>query len=319
MAEVMHGRWMPKPGCWVIARLDRWEERVDRYGRCFFDCDFVASKGKCRGMIWPGDAATKVPANLQKGGWHLVVMPSAQWGSRMTQRFKAIIPIVEVFTWLGKQLDFESDRYRSWKRLDRWFRQIPNSIVQAFVLLTFLNKRLRDAFFEVPASREHHHSWSGGLAEHSIEVAEHVATNALIRDSNQRWLASVAGLFHDIGKVRTLHTERDVRRKSEILGHDCLTLETLAPSLAWLDQFDSESGQVLRYLLTWDPTRQPRPLLPTAMAVKEADRLSAGLSAYEMTFDSAPAWARFASLDVSGPRNRFWRPKAQVPVLSQAR
>lgn len=308
MGEAEFGQWLGRPGRGIIARLESWDERVDRYGARFWACDFIAPEGGGDGRMWPDDASTSTPERLQAGGWYFVIPASGQWGTQSLNRLTAIIPIAEAFACLDSSPGDPSADDPNWKRARRWFERIPFPVIQAFVMLVFMDESLRQGFFRVPASRQHHHSWEGGLAEHALEVAEHVEGHPLIRDPLQRCLGSVAGLLHDVGKVRTLSLNPSTRRHSEILGHDRLTLEVLAGPLAWLDRVDPDVAHMLRYLLVWDPNQEPRPLIPTAIAVREADRVSSAASAYEITFANAPGWARFATLNSSGPRNRFWRP-----------
>ena len=316
MGEVRTGQWLGKSSRGIIARLESWSPKVDCHGERFWACDFIAPEGICHGRVWPDDVSTSTPEALQVGCWYLVVSVSGQWGTASLNKLAAIVPVAQAFDWLGMPAGGEGARCDDWNGVSWWLGRIPDPVVQAFVLRVFLNESLRESFFSVPASRHHHHFWRGGLVEHSLEVAEQVASNRLIRDPLDRWLGSVAGLFHDVGKIRTLNTRPSLRRCSEILDHDRLTLEVLSPSLAWLDWVDPDIGQMLRYFLIWDPAREPRPLIPAVMAMREADRMSAGMSASEITFATAPAWARFAKLNASGPKNRFWRSRPGRRVIS---
>ncbi len=308
MGEVKMGRWIGKSSQAVIARLNFWNQKIDRQGNHFWVCDFVTPQGAFQGRIWPDDAEVIAPENLYEGAWHLVVPASGQWHSKALNRLKGIMPVANGLAWFDTPDAEKGERHKDWQVFRQWFGQIPYPALQAFVLQTFLDKVMRDSFFSLPASREHHHSWPGGLAEHSVEVAKRVASDLLVADPFERWVGSVAGLFHDIGKVRTMSADTSRRRYSELIHHESLTLELLSQSLVWLDQSDPDAGHLLRYLLTYQPAKEPLPHVPIAMVIRESDRLSAATSARRLAFASAPAWRRFATLDVPGPKNRFWRP-----------
>lgn len=171
----------------------------------------------------------------------------------------------------------------------------------------FLDRNTRERFFTWQASRFHHHSYPGGLAEHSVEVARRVADDPLNFDRLERWVGSVAGLLHDIGKIRTMRADGSRPPGDLPIDHETLTLSVLSHPLEWLDQVASEVAQMLRYVLTWSPERASRSLLPVAMAVRESDRVSAALNARKLAFDQLPDWRQWASLDVPGPKTQFWR------------
>lgn len=318
MGEVKLGHWLGKPSHGVLARLTSWDEKTDRHGARFWVCDFEAvDEGKSQSRIWPDDTSTVSPKELQIAGWYLVVWTSGQWGAQALHRLTAILPVSEALGWLESPAHADVLRGENWSRACHWFGNIPYPEIQGFVLQVFMNDSLRRAFFSAPASRQNHHSRWGGLAEHSLDSAVHLAEHDLTPDPLERWLASVAGLFHDVGKVRTHNPEKSVRRNAEIIWHDHLTLEILARPLAWLDRVAPDWAQALRYLLVYRYERDGRPLIPVALAVQAADRISAANSAREMAFASAHRNQRFATLKGWGPVCRYWRLGAEEfrPVI----
>lgn len=188
---------------------------------------------------------------------------------------------------------------------------------EAHPLSRFMESVFRDdaialPFASAPASISHHHSYPGGLAEHSIECARMLYLMPGFTPEMRR-LGIVAALFHDIGKIRTLkpgleHGGTARTTESYVIGHDLLTLEILAPHLRLLDREWPDGATALRYIWTWRLVKHisPTPLFALAEAVAAADRISAGLSAEAMAFADAPRWKRFANLN---GRQRFWRPR----------
>jgi len=157
----------------------------------------------------------------------------------------------------------------------------------------------------LPASRQHHHAYPGGLLKHSLECARLAA--ALLPDQSvaEKELVQLAALVHDIGKIRTL--ERDGQR-SELgfaVDHDTLTLEMLAPILQALEQDWYEGAVALRTLLQH---RHPRwnqaPRYPACEAIRAADRMSASQGAANQAFEGLANW-RNLSEPLAG--DRYWR------------
>ena len=152
---------------------------------------------------------------------------------------------------------------------------LPNDALKEFVLSVFRDCNITDDFFRIPASKKHHHAFSGGLLVHSSDVAMQVFSQHLIPET-ERYIGTIAGLFHDIGKIRTLSTNST--SPSLYIDHENYTLEILAPHLHMLEKNNKQFADTLRYLLTWKPRGYDRiPEFEVYEAIKNADRISSGL------------------------------------------
>ena len=194
--------------------------------------------------------------------------------------------------------------------LRMFLTQCPIPALRAFLKEVFTDDGLRNAFLSLPASQAHHHACPGGLAAHSLEVAT-IAHGALIDlEEGERWLACVAGLLHDIGKLRTLQGSGRRTVLGYLVDHEQLTLEILAPALGSLDRIWPDGGTALRYLLTWRRAKSTgRPLLPAALAIEFADQLSSARGVRDDLFEGRPDWQRFVRFRGCGPQTTFWRPR----------
>lgn len=181
--------------------------------------------------------------------------------------------------------------------------------LREFVLDVLRDDTIALPLLALPASRSHHHSYAGGLLEHSLECVEFIL-NAAGQWGEQRELAACAALVHDIGKIRTLDRSSG-SLIGALLGHDLLTLELLAQPLARLDQAWRDGGTALRYLLSWKVQGRncSRPLMTAAELVQAADRISSGLHNEAALFGKTPAWRQLVSDEIG---RKFWRPKAVV-------
>lgn len=163
--------------------------------------------------------------------------------------------------------------------LDATVAFLTQPILREFVLKVLATDSLAFSFVSAPASLNHHHSFPGGLLQHSLECAQHVSRFGQYSEL-QKQLGIVAALFHDIGKILTL--TGDMRRTTlgRTLDHDKLALEVLGPYLRWLDEKWPEGGAQIRYLLTWRKGRWDDvvPRWSVAEAIQMADRKSAGLT-----------------------------------------
>lgn len=191
--------------------------------------------------------------------------------------------------------------------------------LQQFIMSVFAEIDLALAFFQVPASREHHHAYPGGLSLHSLETV-HIAQNALWQSTEEEyWLTTTAALFHDIGKTRQFNADGNRTNMGFVMRHEQLTLELLAPSLKQLELDWHDGAVALRYLLTHRSDSAKRPLLPCALAIEYADRMGCAMATRNEAFHGKPSWQRFAKHTAKGPSTLFWRPHHQIDKQGQPR
>ena len=133
-------------------------------------------------------------------------------------------------------------------------------------------------YWRCPASRKDHHSYPGGLAMHSLEVAQYVPS-ARYGAALERELGIVYALLHDFGKLWFFHPH--LSHLTEGLTHEELGLAKLTPSLNQLHSEDPMLAAIMRELLGGPPMpRQTRYPLAIRKVVKALDELSC-----EMTRD----------------------------------
>jgi len=190
---------------------------------------------------------------------------------------------------------------------------IGNKALQTFVRNVLSNDSIAQPFIRLPASLRHHHNEPGGLLEHSLECASIVSGHQGF-DPDMLELGMIAALFHDIGKIRTFRDDKRRSQEGYVLHHDALTLETLADALSELERSWKDGATALRYLWTWSHGyNNPLPLMPVAIAVQAADRISAGRDAEKQAFATEQSGHNFAQLNCNGRKNRFWRPRQSFP------
>lgn len=159
-----------------------------------------------------------------------------------------------------------------------------------FVHSVLDQRTLAERFSTLSASFSHHHSFLGGLLEHSIEVAELVARSASLCSRDEKAAATVGGLFHDLGKAKTMGRDAVSRSVYDWVKHESLTTELLARQLEWLGTLDPSGANALRAILTWRPTKDaPFAPFPPAELVRNADQMSTAFDVRDRAFGSAGA------------------------------
>ena len=144
---------------------------------------------------------------------------------------------------------------------------------------------------------------------HSVEVAE-ITGNQLYKSTDERDIAVVTALLHDIGKVRTLKPDKSTTQLGKMVGHDDLTLEICANALKELDKTWSEASYTMRHVWTCASTGAKygfeRNCL-IANIVQFADRQSVDHFNENQAFESN---YKVNGLAWNGSKY-FWRPTAE--------
>lgn len=137
-------------------------------------------------------------------------------------------------------------------------------------------------FWTCPGSIRHHHARAGGLAEHSLDVAQRVY-QATYDHPAHRDLGIAAALLHDIGKVWA-YVDGELTPEAARLGHEQLGFERLLPHLICLREQCREMGIGMQALLSgeWRRANHSRAMAIGAM-VRSADQFSAELDVESRT------------------------------------
>lgn len=145
--------------------------------------------------------------------------------------------------------------------------QIQTLPLRNFVARVFVRRDVHSHFWRMPASARHHHAFPGGLAAHSLEVAEDIAAQvglcALERD-----LGIAGALLHDIGKVWSYTDNMFLNEAGLAMGHELLGLARLEPELAELEAHWADGAYVLRTLLSGNSRVRENGSLACSMLVR---------------------------------------------------
>ena len=155
-------------------------------------------------------------------------------------------------------------------------KDVVNSIA-ATSLMDFVNDvfTLREVylhFWTCPASQDYHHAFRGGLAAHSIEMAER-ASQTTYSSSDDRDFAIVHALFHDIGKIMCYG--KGGYTNYQDLGHELTGIVFLHEAFAALERRWEDGAIGLRSLMAglWK-NKGRHPILAVGKLVQAFDQAS---------------------------------------------
>ena len=117
--------------------------------------------------------------------------------------------------------------------------KIENSYIKSLVESFWNDEKFLAEFLKAPAGKLWHHSYIGGLSEHSANVGELALRVAAGYDFLNKDYLIFGGLFHDAGKITTYSTNTiiDYTDEGRLIGHICLVDDWICRRAASIENF----------------------------------------------------------------------------------
>ncbi len=172
------------------------------------------------------------------------------------------------------------------KKIFDYIEQVSDKFLHDLLDIVFLKGEYRISFFNSPGAKRYHHAYTGGLAEHTLQIVEgalKMIKNYLYLDINRDMIITSA-LLHDIGKVKCYVNTSDgiqITRYLEQFDHIVLGItivSRLSEELIHSDE-DKKKFEHLIQIITshhnlkdWGSPKEPKS--PEAWIIHTMDQLS---------------------------------------------
>jgi len=160
------------------------------------------------------------------------------------------------------------------------------------------NKDIADAFLSHSAAKNMHHSYMGGLCEHTLNVAQICEFLAPRYKFVNRDILICAALLHDIGKIYELSAfpENDYTDQGQLLGHIYMTAQLIGNEAAKIADFPPTLVSLLQHCILSHHGKHEfgSPILPKtmeAMILSYADITDAHTKILEEALEKGPPQA----------------------------
>ena len=191
-----------------------------------------------------------------------------------------------------------------------WLDTCPYDTLRKFAYQVLGNPSIGGLFFSIPVSKDRHFSEPGGLARHSLEVAQMVYGSTICFAEHERWLAAVAGLFHEIGRIYMNTVNGTPKATAGLVSYEVLNFEVLGPALQIFEKEWADGAEAIRHMLeSFCKTRKNGPHLPIAFSIRNADFMSMTNDQRQRAFQDKSKSEKFARLG-SSQNEVFWQPDA---------
>lgn len=176
--------------------------------------------------------------------------------------------------------------------LDGIRERVQNSYLRKLLEAIFGNPEVLKRYLMAPAGKLFHHDIVGGLAEHSLSMAEVVVRLADHYPKLNRDLLLCGTLLHDIGKIWEFEVSVviDYSDAGRLIGHINQGDEFVTSVARGIDQFPKELLTHLRHLIishqgAKDQGSPVVPMTPEALFLYHLDELDSRMGAVEKIRD----------------------------------
>jgi 3'-5' exoribonuclease len=181
----------------------------------------------------------------------------------------------------------KSDIPEMYENLMEYVKNIENSHLSTLLNLIFGDREIAEAFKRAPAAKGFHHSYIGGLLEHTLSVTrilDHVADHYGEAD---RDLMIAGGILHDIGKIVEFSYRKmiDYTDEGRLIGHIVLGLDLVNKKIDEIEDFPEDLALHLRHIMlshhgVLEYGSPKRPKTVEALIVNYMDDLDAKVNAF---------------------------------------
>ena len=166
-----------------------------------------------------------------------------------------------------------------------YVNQIENKYLRQLAELFFKqDQEFVKTFCGHSAAKSVHHSFAGGLLEHTLSIVKFCAYLADTYPLLSRDLLYSAALFHDIGKTKELSAfpENDYTDAGQLLGHIVMGVEMIGEAVRKIEGFPEKIANELKHCVVahhgeFEFGSPKKPALPEAVALHYADATDAKL------------------------------------------
>ncbi len=273
--------------------------RPNRNGDLYLQVDLSDRSGSIGARLWNADEALYQSFN---DGDYVRVHGNTQLFQGAVQmiakRIERVAP-EEV-----DPADFEPepavDANKLLARMKELLRGMDNPHLKTLAECFLIDDEFLAKFTLAPAGTKHHHSYHGGLLEHTVAIMEAADRIAPGYPQLDRDLLLVGAMLHDIGKTRELGFQSGLEYTDEgqLLGHVILAVEMLNAKAAEAERLGGEPIPAetllkLKHMLLshhgeYEYGSPKVPMTFEALALHSLDLLDAKINAFELIIRADP-------------------------------
>lgn len=170
--------------------------------------------------------------------------------------------------------------------LKNYINGIQNPQIKRILERIFIeDAQFLDRFKTHPGAIEIHHNWTGGLLQHTLEIAKYCELSTNMFPNLDKDTLIAGALLHDIGKIHEIDVTTRIKGtiKGQLKGHIPIGFKILSNVMDELNTSEEIRNKLLHILLSHHGSNEfgspKEPMFSEAVAVYYADEMSSKLSA----------------------------------------
>ncbi|MCL1883982.1 MAG: HD domain-containing protein [Defluviitaleaceae bacterium] len=198
----------------------------------------------------------------------------------------------------------EKDIGEMFEKIISLIKSVKNPHIKTLLENFFIKDESRSSLFKSHSAAMHmHHSYMGGLLEHTLSVAETCMFFGTRYKYIDMDILLAGALLHDIGKIHELSPlpQNEYTDDGQMLGHIIIGLEMVAVEIAKIKGFPHEIASLIKHCLIAHHGEMefgsPKvPATPEAMILHFADNIDAKLTTFSEIYekDTSPGqWTTY--------------------------
>lgn len=272
-------------------------------GSSYCRLELQDKSGKIKGVLWT--ETLERTKDFEVGDYVFVRGEVSIYGDELQANILTLQKIQDL-----KKVDLSDfirtcpkDVEEMFSRLLSLIRSMKNPFLRDLLQKFFLDESFSDSFKKAAAAITYHHSYSGGLLEHTISVCETCDYMAGKYGNINRDLALAGAILHDIAKVHEYKVGVVIEMTDEgkLLGHIAMGYQMVAEKINEIEFFPADlRTHLLHILLSHHGQKEsgsPRcPQTLEAFLVYHADTLDADIGSFNLLMGESPNsdWSRYA-------------------------
>jgi 3'-5' exoribonuclease len=260
-------------------------KRTARTGKDYLDLTFEDKTGEINGKIW--DNTEKISKILNEGKIVFVDALVETYNNNKQLKIQDIREIFEDEISPSSILPSSKENPEDmWKKLEDIIKkEVHNSFL--LELIKRISVKYKEQLLNWPGAKKIHHSYVGGLLEHTLSVME-IALYFGGKYSLDKELLVTGSFLHDIGKIKEI---KDVNEKSEteegmLLGHIIIGVQIVKEEAQQIIGFPKELLTLLTHLIishhgSYDFGSYQVPMTREALALHFADYIDSQMNIFD--------------------------------------
>lgn len=137
------------------------------------------------------------------------------------------------------------------QEIDEKISSIQNVCLKGLLDLFFKDQDFRQRFMTAPAAKKLHQAYIGGLAEHTINVANLCENICQVHPEVNRDFLIGTALLHDIGKIEEYNYQGIIEYtdKGKLIGHIVLGIEMIQNKIQQMQSFPEDLAMMIKHTI----------------------------------------------------------------------